>query len=229
VAYNVDMSTELLQHSAPDADRKLAPRPVHRSPIGRVRALSRWRAGGRRVAGTDFRANAYGVLQDARALIEQGWVQNRWVVSRAAPPSLRRMLFGGPVGIDDVRAACLVGAVVHAVRQRGATDDLTAAGPALDLLWDAWQESRGLDGPGVAGLAAPAEIRTVRVRDLTRWNDQPGRTRPEVLGLLDLAAGRAILAAVGPSSRGVAQCDGGRRRPSSGGSSRECSGSASRP
>jgi hypothetical protein len=215
------MSTELLQRSAPDAGRKPGSRPVG--------AFGRRRTGGRRAPGADFRADAYGVLQDARAVIEQGWVQNRWVVSRGAPPSLRQMLFGRPVGVDDVRAACLVGAVVHAVRQRGATNDFTAAGPALDLLWDAWQESRGLGGPGVAGLAAPPDLRTVRVRDLTRWNDQPGRTRAEVLGLLDAAASRAISAAVEPSVRGAAQCAGGRRRPSSGGSSLECSGSASRP
>jgi len=36
-----------------------------------------------------------------------------------------------------------------------------------------------------------------RVRDLTRWNDQPGRTREEVLGLVDLAVSRAVMAAVG--------------------------------
>jgi hypothetical protein len=31
------------------------------------------------------------------------------------------------------------------------------------------------------------------VRDLTRWNDQPGRTQSEVLSLLDLAVSRVIL------------------------------------
>jgi hypothetical protein len=35
-----------------------------------------------------------------------------------------------------------------------------------------------------------------RVRDLTRWNDQPGRTREQVLGLVDLAAGHAVMGAM---------------------------------
>ena len=174
----------------------------HRGLADRVRELVR-RAGAQPVT----RADAYGVLRDARAVIERGWVQGRWVVDR-------------PSG-DDVAAACLVGAVVHTVRRRGATDDLTAAGPALDLLWDAWNDSRGLGGPGVAGLAAPPAVRTARVRDLTRWNDQPGRTRADVLGLLDVAADRAIRAGVGAD-----QCPAGRRRPVPGGSSSpECSGS----
>jgi hypothetical protein len=139
---------------------------------------------------------AYRVLEDARAVIEQGWIQDRWFVRR--PASRRGAQPSGPSdGLGDVAAACLVGAVVHAARQRGPGDQLVKAGPALDYLWDAWQESRGLGGTGVAGLAAPRELRLARVRDLTRWNDQPGRTREEVLGLVDLAASRAVMAAVG--------------------------------
>ncbi|MFI7600492.1 hypothetical protein [Actinoplanes sp. NPDC049681] len=121
---------------------------------------------------------AYRVLEDARAVLAQGWIQNRWFVSGPAP------------------AACLVGAVVHAARQGGPGDPAVKAGPALDYLWDAWQESRGLGGAGIAAWAAPRELRMARVRDLTRWNDQRGRTREEVLGLVDLAASRAIMAAV---------------------------------
>ena len=110
------------------------------------------------------------------------------------PPAPR--IFRPSDGLGDVAAACLVGAVVYAAQQRGSGDQLVKAGPALDYLWDAWQESRGLGGTGVAGRAAPRELRMARVRDLTRWNDQPGRTREEVLGLVDLAASRAVMAAV---------------------------------
>jgi hypothetical protein len=139
----------------------------------------------------------YRLLEDAREVVARGWVQNRLFARRARPASVRELLFSTtPTNLDDVTAACLVGAVVHAVRQRGSTDDLIKAGPALDFLWDAWQESRGLGGPGVAGRAASRDLRALRVRDLMRWNDQPGRTREEVLGLLDLAASRAIMAAV---------------------------------
>jgi hypothetical protein len=66
------------------------------------------------------------------------------------------------------------------------------------MLWDAWQETRGMVGPGVAGRAAAPAVRAARVRDLTGWNDQPGRTRDEVLALIDLASSRAIMEAMNP-------------------------------
>jgi hypothetical protein len=139
------------------------------------------------------------VLDDARALIERGWRQNDWYVAcprvggarAAGAPGVRT-----PVGIE-VSGACLVGAVVYAIRRREPGADPIEAAPALDVLWDAWQESRGLRGAGVAGRAAPPAVRAARVRDLTRWNDQPGRTRDEVLGLIDLATSLAIMEAAG--------------------------------
>jgi hypothetical protein len=140
--------------------------------------------------------DAYHVLQDARAVIEHGWVQNRWFV----PAKAAARVGAPPAAAGDDRglpAACLVGAVVYAARRHGTPDDLAAAGSALDHLWDAWQEARGVDGAGIAGRAAPRDLRLARVRDLTRWNDHPGRTRQEVLGLLDVASSRAIMAAVG--------------------------------
>jgi len=142
---------------------------------------------------------AYRTLEEARAVIARGWIQHRWFAHRSTPARSRPR---GSGTSNDVTAACLVGAVVYAVRQRGPGDDLVKAGPALDYLWDAWQESRGLGGTGVAGRAAPRELRMVRVRDLTRWNDQPGRTREEVLGLVDLATSHAIMAAL-PPGRGT--------------------------
>jgi hypothetical protein len=37
------------------------------------------------------------------------------------------------------------------------------------------------------------------VRDLTRWNDHPGRTRAEVLDLIELAVSRTIMTAMSPT------------------------------
>jgi hypothetical protein len=34
------------------------------------------------------------------------------------------------------------------------------------------------------------------MREIVRWNDQPGRSRDKVLGVLDLAVSRVIMAAV---------------------------------
>jgi hypothetical protein len=124
------------------------------------------------------------VLDDARAIIGHGWLQDDWYVQT-----------GGP---GDARA-CVVGAVVQATRRHDPAAGLLEAGPALDVLWDALQEARGFGGPGVAGRAAPAELRAARIRDLTRWNDRPGRTHEEVLNLVDLAVSHAVMAAMRPS------------------------------
>src|SRR5690242_11345743 len=99
-------------------------------------AVVRWAAAPFRSRARDWRYDTYAVLQDARSIVERGWVQNQWYVHRTPPPPLLRLILGParPADPDDVRAACLVGAVFHAVRRRGALDDLMAAGPVLDLL-----------------------------------------------------------------------------------------------
>ena len=145
------------------------------------------------------------VLATARSVIEEGWVQDAWFAVRPrsqpapAPPAARVSSSLSYPDRDDLAGACLVGAVVHAVRLRHPGDaraEVDGVGPAIDVLWDALQESRGLGSRGVAGRVAPPAVRAVRVRDLTRWNDQRGRGRGEVLDLLDLAASRTIMAAM---------------------------------
>ncbi|MEV4641229.1 hypothetical protein AB0J80_28195 [Actinoplanes sp. NPDC049548] len=175
-------------------DERLTTPGVRRSLLGRIRALPRPEPAARPWQGRPY--EAYRVLEDARAVIAQGWVQGHWFARRPGPVHLGAWSSHPPDGFGGAPAACLVGAVVHAARLRGPGDHFAQAGPALDYLWDAWQESRGLGGAGVAGWAAPRELRLVRVRDLTRWNDQPGRTRDEVLALVDRAAARAIMAGV---------------------------------
>ena len=145
------------------------------------------------------------VLAAARSVVEDGWVQDAWFAVRPgsqpapAPPVARVSSSSSYLDRHDLAGACLVGAVVHAVRLRHPGDsraEVDGVGPAIDVLWDALQESRGLGSRGVAGRVAPPAVRAVRVRDLTRWNDQRGRGRGEVLDLLDLAASRTIMAAM---------------------------------
>ena len=145
------------------------------------------------------------VLAAARSVVEDGWVQDAWFAVRPgsqpapAPPAARVSSSSSYLDRHDLAGACLVGAVVHAVRLRHPGDaraEVDGVGPAIDVLWDALQESRGLGSRGVAGRVAPPAVRAVRVRDLTRWNDQRGRGRGEVLDLLDLAASRTIMAAM---------------------------------
>jgi hypothetical protein len=145
------------------------------------------------------------VLATARSVVEDGWVQDAWFAVRPgsqpapAPPAARVSSSLSSPDRDDLAGACLVGAVVHAVRLRHPGDpraEVDGVGPAIDVLWDALQESRGLGSRGVAGRVAPPAVRAARVRDLTRWNDQRGRSRGDVLDLLDLAASRTVMAAM---------------------------------
>jgi hypothetical protein len=146
---------------------------------------------------------ARAVLEDARSLIERGWLQHGWyLVERPPPRSLlaRMRQVDHTPGIDDVRQACLVAAVAVAAHGGGRPDVLADAGPAVDLLWDALWEDRGQAGPAAGGRAAAPPVRIARMRELVRWNDVAGRTREEVLGLLDRAISRCILAAVSSPS-----------------------------
>jgi hypothetical protein len=145
------------------------------------------------------------VLAAARSVIEHGWVQDAWFAVRSRPqPGATPVAARARSSVeyreyDERLGACLVGAVVHAVRQRhpgNARAEVNGVGPVIDVVWDAWQESRGLGGAGVAGRVAPPGVRAARVRDLTRWNDQPDRRRGDVLALLELAESRTIMAAM---------------------------------
>jgi hypothetical protein len=184
--------------SATSADGTCRRRPTLRGVFRRLAAAMRFSTEDVSPSRSRRLAEVCAVLADARALIERGWMQDNWYMTRQRLEGSDPAAWSGGKAPDltDVTGACLVGAVVLATRQRDPRADLIDAGPALDLIWDAWQESRGLGGPGVAGRAAPLAVRAARMHDLTRWNDQPGRTRAEVLRLLDLATSRAIMEAV---------------------------------
>jgi hypothetical protein len=143
------------------------------------------------------------VLERARRTLADGWVQDRWYVRSSRPTVGQAGLFGsGDVPPEDVAGACVIGAVALAMRERDAAAALTVdGGPAIDFVWDALQESRGLGGLGVGGRAAPRDVRLARIRDVARWNDQPERTRDDVLGLLDLAVTRVIMTAMREPAR----------------------------
>jgi hypothetical protein len=135
------------------------------------------------------------VLEAAREVVAQEWVQGAWYVvrDRRGRPQPVGPLRLGWLDHSDVAGACLVGAVVHATWERRAMGAGVDSSPAIDLLWDTLQERSGRPVP----LGTPrSEARLSRVRDLTRWNDAVGRSQADVLELLDVAASRAILEAV---------------------------------
>ena len=126
---------------------------------------------------------ARALLERARALVADGWVQDAFYVVRGRHGEVRPV---SPFGLlllsrSDVVGACLVGAVSHASAAVDRRERRGQAALAVDNLWEALG--------GEDADAHPA-ARAARVRELARWNDEPGRSRAEVLALLDRAVTR---------------------------------------
>jgi hypothetical protein len=126
-----------------------------------------------------------GLLERAAEVVSAGWVQGAWFTVATAHGKQAVTAYELPIIAEQpVTGACLVGAIVHA-----------AGGPAtvrsqlvqrtLDLTWHALREDP--DRP-VQWCPSP-RMRMMGVLQLTHWNDAPGRTQDEVVGLL-LAAHR---------------------------------------
>jgi len=142
---------------------------------------------------------ARAVLERARTLIAQGWVQDAFYVVRGRNGERRPV---SPFGLlmltrTDVVGACLVGAVAHASGSVDRRDRRGQAALAVDTLWQTLAEDPSYERVPTAPYDAvhPA-ARAARVRELARWNDEPARTRGDVLGLVDRAVSRTILGAV---------------------------------
>jgi hypothetical protein len=126
-----------------------------------------------------------GLVSAAVPLVSAGWVQHVWFEVTDPHGHRTRVTAHNLDAVSEqpVSGVCLVGAVVHA-----------AGGPAtvhsqlvqrtLDLTWHALYER---PSEPVRWCPAPA-VRATHVRDLTRWNDRPGRTAGEVTALLRDAA-----------------------------------------
>jgi hypothetical protein len=127
------------------------------------------------------------VVGRAAAVVAAGWVQDGWFATLDARG--RERVVGGGVRLRADRpvvGACLVGAIV----QGGGGPGAAATQPvqrALDLTWHAL---RGDPARPVRWCPGP-RARALHVLELTRWNDDPRRTRAEVTGLLRAADGLA--------------------------------------
>ena len=134
------------------------------------------------------------VLVGARALIARGWLQGGWYVLQA-PDGRRRFVGAGSLtrrSFGEIVQSCLVGAVVESARWHTAARG--AAGPAIDRLWHELGELTGRRPPTDPWPPTPV-LRSRQVGELASWNDNPGRTREEVLQLLDTAIARLTPAA----------------------------------
>ena len=139
---------------------------------------------------------AQAVLERARTLIAQGWVQDAFYIVRGRNGESRPV---SPFGLllltrTDVLGACLVGAVAHASSSVDRRERRGQAALAVDTLWHTLAEDPSYERlPTAPYDAVHPAARAARVRELARWNDEPVRTRDEVLGLVDRAVSRTIL------------------------------------
>lgn len=118
------------------------------------------------------------VLTRAAEVVSHGWVQGGWFT--VADPRGEVLLLAYDVrrpAEQPITGACLVGSIVHSSGEP-ATSQLVQR--TLDLTWHALRDD--LDRPSVLCPAPP--VRAMRLRDLTRWNDRPGRSQDEVVDLL---------------------------------------------
>ena len=151
------------------------------------------------------------VLEGARIELEAGWVQGGWWATGSGDgkPNLATGFAAAGGHPDYVDGVCLVGALVRA--GSGLPDARSDVGRAADAVYDALWASRGQPGaPRLGSLppVPPPDVRLARVRTLTQWNDQAGRTQAEVLAVVDRAISATIMDLMSaPRSSGPAQAE----------------------
>ena len=144
----------------------------------------------RRLARCDVLSARLAELQSIRDLLAQaadvianGWVQHGWF--SVGTPTGEVVVTAYHLRLVDtypVTGACLAGAVVHA-GGGPATVGSQLTQRSLDLTWHALR-----DDDALPAVRCPSpQMRTMRLLDLTRWNDARGRTRADVVGLLGSA------------------------------------------
>lgn len=116
-------------------------------------------------------------LARAVELVERGWLQHAWYSYRAVNGRVRVSYVAdrGRVAGGTVLATCLVAALSESGPTGG-----QVLGRTVEVTWHALH---GVPGDPVRWCPGP-DVRAAHARDLTSWNDRPGRTSVEVASLL---------------------------------------------
>ena len=142
-------------------------------------------------------------LERARELLEHGgWTAGGWFTVRAdggarAVSTVEALALRRAPSGDQVVGSCLVGALLRLVDDPDTATSVRDVWSSVDELHEALREQRGQWALPVGRVLPPSE-RHGRLRELTRYNDAPGRTRQQVLDLVDRAVARTIVGACRP-------------------------------
>lgn len=127
------------------------------------------------------------LLGQAIEVLDSGWVQGAWFSVSERGTARTVTAYDLDLLLDrPVSGACLVGAVVHAGGGPAAVRSQLVQ-RSLDLVWHALRE----DATQPVRFCPAPEVRARHVRELTGWNDSSGRTRAEIVGLLETARSTA--------------------------------------
>ena len=129
------------------------------------------------------------ILNEAADLISGGWLQHSWFAYRDDSGKTKIVTAYNVNELADhsVVGACLIGAIVEA--GGGLSNVRTQpVQRALDLTWNTLFETV----PRANHRTPAPAVRTERVRDLTRWNDNPRRTAQQAEALLRRSAAAAV-------------------------------------
>lgn len=141
------------------------------------------------------------LLEQARqVVVAGGWAGGgTWFTIREPDGSVRPASLAESFALRDpgapVAGACLVGILIRLADSPDRVPTVDDVWRATDELHEAMHEWLGHDSypPGFAFSTAQ---RRVHLRSLTGWNDEPGRSRDEVLEVVDRAISRTIVGAV---------------------------------
>ncbi len=141
------------------------------------------------------------LLEATRSVVAaDGWCGGgAWFTVRAADGTVRAASLEESFALRapgaPVVGACLVGIMIRLADDPDRVPTTADVWRATDELREAMHERLGHDADP-PGRAYPMTQRRARLRSLTAWNDAPGRTRADVLDLVDRAISRTIVGAV---------------------------------
>jgi hypothetical protein len=137
-------------------------------------------------------------LEQARVVLEQqGWTSGGWFTVQQPSGQTRLATTAEAFALRDprrdVHGSCLVGTLVRLADDPDSAPSVPDAWGCVDELYEALHEQLGHDS-FPPGRVYSHQQRRAHLQTLIAWNDAPGRTREQVLDMVDRAIARTIVA-----------------------------------